>query len=102
MAGVNDDKRLFDAMIVLKRHLRSCKPCHHARQVGDPYLLCVDGIRLTLNAADRYDHMISLRAKALRDKTGTVFACPDLSKHGKSYAMLAAPLHVTGVQEGMF
>jgi hypothetical protein len=102
MSTANKDKALFDAMIVLKRHLRSCKPCTAARKAGDPYMMCREGLTKTLMAADRYDHLISLRIKALKDKAGTVFACPDLSKHGEAYALTALPLHVTGIQERMF
>lgn len=102
MSAPNRDQALFDHMIKLKRHLRSCRQCQSARKAADEYNMCRLGIRLTLNAADRYDHLISLRAKALRDKSGTIFACPDLSKHGQSYALTALPQHVVGIQDRMF
>jgi hypothetical protein len=102
MSNVNRDKNLFDAMIALKRHLRSCRECRTARKAMDPYLMCRLGMNLTLSAADRYDLLISLRARAFRDKQGTVIACPDASKHGTSYSLTAMPLHVTGIQEGLF
>lgn len=102
MSRVNQDSNLFDAMIKLKRHLRSCTQCTTARKSADPYVMCRLGLNLTLSAADRYDLLISLRARAFKDKHGTVFACPDTSKHGNSYSLTAIPLHVTGVQEGMF
>ncbi len=95
----NSDARLFDAMIQLKRHLRSCRDCSVARKAADPYRMCRLGMTLTLSAADRYDLLISLRTKAFKDKQGTVFACPDTSKHGTAYALTALPLHVTGIQE---
>jgi hypothetical protein len=98
----NADSALFDAMISLKRHLRSCNQCPVARKIKDPYLMCPDGMNLTLAAADRYDLLISLRTKAFASKQDTVFACPDPSKHGQSYSLTAIPLHVTGVQRGMF
>lgn len=99
MSLVNQDSALFDAMITLKRHLRSCKHCISARKVNDPYMLCRDGILLTLRAADKYDLLISLRTRAFASKQDTVFACPDTGKHGKSYSLTALPLHVTGVQD---
>jgi len=98
----NKDKSVYDAMILLKRHLRACKLCISARKAGDPYMMCRTGLTLTLSAADRYDHLISLRAKAFRDKRGTVIACPDVAKHGAAYALTALPLHVTGIQDGLF
>jgi hypothetical protein len=93
------DSALFDAMIELKRHLRSCKACSAARKVGDEYAMCRAGLRLTLKAADRYDLLISLRVQAFKDRQDTVFACPDTTKHGQAYALTALPLHVTGVQD---
>jgi len=94
----NNDSALFDSMIELKRHLRSCRQCTVARKAADEYAMCRAGLRLTLRAADRYDLLISLRTKAFASKQDTVFACPDLSKHGESYALTALPLHVTGIQ----
>lgn len=99
MTYANRDKMLFDAMIELKRHLRSCTDCVNARKARDPWMMCRRGANLTLEAATKYDLLISLRAEALKDKNGTVFACPDTSKHGKAYALTALPLHVTGVQD---
>jgi hypothetical protein len=98
----NSDQHLFDAMITLKRHLRSCGKCSVARKAADPYLMCRAGLNLTLRAADRYDLLISLRVKAHASEHDTVFACPDTSAHGSAYALTAQPLLVTGVQEGMF
>ena len=102
MSIANSDKALFDAMISLKRHLRSCRECRAARVVANPRGMCRDGLNLTLRAADRYDLLISLRVKAFKSKQGTVFACPDTSKHGNSYSLTAVPLHVTGIQDGLF
>jgi hypothetical protein len=102
MRAPDRDRALFDAMIELKRHLRSCTRCHSARKAADEYGMCRTGLRLTLKAADRYDLLISLRAKAFKSTQGTVFACPDTAKHGTAYSLTAAPLHVTGIQEGLF
>lgn len=99
MRPADSDKHLFDAMIELKRHLRSCKVCIAARKAADEYGMCRSGLRLTLQAADRYDLLISLRIKAFASKQDTVFACPDTSKHGNSYSLTALPLHVTGIQD---
>src|SRR5258708_19366737 len=97
----NSDQHLFDAMIQLKRHLRSCGKCSVARKAADPYLMCRAGLSLTLRAADRYDLLISLRVKAHASKQGTVFACPDPSAHGSPYALTARPFFVTRLQAGI-
>ena len=99
MSIANQDRSLFDAMIELKRHLRSCKTCHSARKVADPGWMCKTGMRLTLRAADKYDLLISLRQKAFASKQNIVFACPDTSKHGQAYALTALPLHVVAIQD---
>jgi len=59
-------------------------------------------VLMVLKAADGYDSVIKLRIKAHENKDGHVFACPDLSKHGKPYAITAPALHVVAVQDGMF
>lgn len=99
MTVANSDKACFDAMIELKRHLRSCKPCHAARKAASEQLMCRTGMRLTLKAADRYDLLISLRTQAFKSRQDTVFACPDTSRHGQAYALTALPLHVTSIQD---
>jgi hypothetical protein len=102
MSKANQDTRLYDTMILLKRHLRSCKSCIAAIKAADGYMMCKEGIWLAVRAAQRYDNLITLRAQAFKDKEGTVIACPEPSKHGKAYELTALPLHVTGVQDGLF
>lgn len=99
MSYANQDRNLFDSMIELKRHLRSCRDCIAARKAADEYRMCRTGLRLTLKAADRYDLLISLRRQAFASKQDTVFACPATSAHGKAYELTALPLHVTGIQD---
>lgn len=99
MSVVNQDRSLFDAMIELKRHLRSCKQCSVARKAADEYAMCRSGMRLTLKAADRYDLLIALRAQAFKSRQNIAFACPDTSKHGEAYALTALPLHVVAIQD---
>lgn len=102
MPRTGKDQRLYDTLTDLKRHLRTCKDCMAARKAVDPYMMCRVGILLVLKAADGYDSVIKLRIAAHSDRNGHVFACPDLAKHGKPYAITAPALHVTAVQDGMF
>lgn len=99
MTASNRDERLYDTLLVLKRHLRTCKDCMAAIKATDPYMMCRQGMMQTLKAALGYDDVIRLRVKAHNNSGGHVFACPDLTKHGKSYALTAPALHVTAVQD---
>lgn len=102
MPHVNRDKKLYDILVELKRHMRSCKDCQAARKSVDPYMMCRAGMLLTLNAAVGYDSVIRLRVAAHSNPHGHIFACPDLSKHGQPYAITAPALIVTAVQDGLF
>lgn len=96
------DQKLYDALVDLKRHLRSCKQCQSARKAVAPDEMCKLGMLYVLRAADGYDDVIKLRIQAHKNKDNHVFACPNLSLHGKAYALTAPALHVTAVQDGMF
>lgn len=99
MRHYDANTRLYDTLVTLKRHLRSCRYCGAALKANDPMAMCGAGMLLTLDAAKGYDSVVRLRIKAHSDPAGTVFACPDLSKHGKVYALTAPALLVTGVQD---
>lgn len=102
MSAPNKDQKLYDTLVDLKRHLRSCKACQAARKAMSPHDMCGAGLLLTLRAAMGYDDVIRLRIAAHSDKAGHVFACPDLMKHGRAYAITAPALHVTAMQDAMF
>jgi hypothetical protein len=96
------DDKLYQDLAMLKRHLNYCKQCKAARKAADPHAMCGLGATLVLKSAERFDQIIRLRVAAHNGPDHTVFACPDLSKHGKSYAVTAEPLVVTGVQGGLW
>jgi len=102
MPARSKDQRLYDDLLNLKRHLRTCKDCMAALKTVDPYMMCRAGLLMTLRAAQGYDSVIRLRVAAHSHGNGHVFACPDLSKHGKPYSITAPALHVTAIQDGMF
>jgi hypothetical protein len=96
------DTIAFDGLSELKRHLRSCRYCMAAKKANDPLAMCVIGIRLTWKAAMQYDNLIRLRTIAHNNPGGVIYACPDLSKHGKDYSLTASPYHAVGVQDRLF
>lgn len=104
MAGydANSDNRLADLLLELKRHLRACRKCQGAMKTRDRNLLCDHTIGLILTAAWQYDHVIPRRIAAKRKGDPHVFACPDLSAHGKASLLTAEPLLVTGIEGTLF
>lgn len=98
----NADNRLADLLLELKRHLRVCKGCIGAVKTRDKSLLCDHTIGLILTAAVQYDTVIPRRVSAHRKNVPHVFACPDISAHGKAFAITAEPLIVVGTQDALF
>jgi recombinational DNA repair protein RecR len=99
---VNADNRLAELLVELKRHLRVCRYCQGAIKTRDRSMLCEHTIGLILTAASRYDQVIPRRIAAKRRGDHHVFSCPDISAHGKSFAMTAEPLVVIGVESTLF
>lgn len=99
---VNSDNKLYDVLLELKRHMMSCRECGMSRKVDDPYLMCRQGIFLVLRAAHYSDVVAKLRIEARRDGTPTVYPCPKLSAHGKTYEQTAMPMVAVAYQGMMF
>ena len=104
MANVaaNRDNKLYELLILLKRHLHSCKLCRGAMKTNNPYDMCREGIDAVLDAAIVYDSVIGIRISARNSDQQTVFPCPRPSLHGKTYELTAIPCVVTGYQDKMF
>lgn len=102
MYDVNSDNRFADLLLDLKRHIRHCQSCAGAIRVNDHAMLCTRSRVLILTMVMQYDHVIPRRLQAKRESDRVVYACPDLTRHGKAYAMTADPLFVVGVQESLF
>src|ERR1700758_3840010 len=98
MTAASRDKKLFDILVELKRHLRSCKRCTAAKRSRVPFDMCNAGLQLTLDAAWGYDDVIRQKIAAHNHPGETVFACPDLTKHGRSYELTAQAFLVTAIQ----
>jgi hypothetical protein len=95
----NADNKLYESLIMLKRHLMTCKPCHEAKISNDPFMLCRDGLNLTLALVDFYDSIIKLRVSARNSGSVTCFPCPSLRAHGQTYELTAVPVTITGYQD---
>lgn len=95
----NSDNKLYDLLIELKRHLRTCKDCMAAMKVSEPYGMCRYCLQLILDSVKYYDVIISLRVAARNSEVKSCFPCPSLRAHGKTYELTALPVSVIGTQE---
>lgn len=102
MLSVNQDHRISQMLLELKRHFKTCSTCPAAVKSRSPDMLCNHSIGLIISIAVRYDTLIPARLQAVRDKRNVVYACPDLAAHGESYALIAEPLNAVGVQGALF
>ena len=96
------DEQTNGYFVKLRRHLLACVECKGARTASIPEHMCLQGRALTLSAADGFDIVMDLRRRATSHGSGLIYACPDLSLHGKSYVMTAQLYNVVGINEGLF
>jgi hypothetical protein len=99
---VNADYSLANRLILLKRHLNSCKQCHDARKAKSPHDMCGDGITQVLLCADKYDALIKLRLQMRDPNVQAFIPCPNTAAHGASYALMATPLLIAGELKALF
>lgn len=102
MAPRTRDERYSVHLDALRKHLKECGACKGAISAKDADGLCPEGVLLTLAAATECADIVKLQRKAYMNRDGVVFACPDLSRHGETYAKMVKPLWVTGAQEELF
>lgn len=102
MTAASRDLKLHDKLIDLKRHLRTCQRCVSAKKARDFISMCAVGLRLTVESAFLYDDLIRLKVAAHNHPGQVIYACPDLSLHGRSYQLTAYPYLATGIQDTLF
>lgn len=86
-------------LIELRQHLTRCTGCRNALQARDYDAVCTWTKGRIVNIALRWDANIGMRLKARRSDDTYIFACPDTSRHGEAYQVIAEPMHVTGIVE---
>lgn len=99
---ISGDDDLFIRLILIRRHFMACTQCRIAKKTrlfGD---MCPAGLNAMFQACLIFDDLIRLRIKASNSGQPVIYPCPDLSRHGKSYALTAYPMHAVGVQNGLF
>lgn len=98
----SSDNKLFDSLILLKRHLNECAACRAARKCNDPHMMCSSGIAMVMHCMTYYDTIIALRIQSRNASGEYVYPCPSLRAHGKTYELTALPVAVVGVQDRLF
>lgn len=96
------DQKLYDKLIELKRHLRTCARCISAKKARDFVVMCNQGLRLTTEAAWQYDDLIKLKIAAHKHPGNIIYACPNRGLHGKAFELTAHPYVATGIQDALF
>jgi hypothetical protein len=102
MASKAREDRWFLCMTLLRRHMLKCAQCKGAVKAGTTASMCLRGMRLTVNAAHEFDAILDLKKAAHQRNDGFFYPCPDVSVHGKAYALAAQPHYGRGVQTGLF
>jgi hypothetical protein len=86
----------------LRAHLMHCNNCKGAIKANDHAQLCRKCRELILTVA-RYSAVLwDLKKAAYADPGGTVYACPDIRKHGETAQDTACPLVVQAYAERLF
>lgn len=96
------DNNLYDKLMQLKSHMTRCSQCKAAGRTSSPRDMCDVGILIVLRIAAFTDAIAGMRVKAARSGMPVCYPCPDLSRHGKPYALTAAPVIVAGTQNSLF
>lgn len=102
MTSTWDDTPLFKSLNNLRRHMTGCYECRAAEKNGDLKNACNEGAILAWAVARGFSQLINLKRNAVAVGANTCYPCPDISKHGKAWAMAVPLYHVTGVQEELF
>lgn len=100
--NANRQKRSSDAVIELRRHMRSCRLCHAAQRSMTPHDMCAHGIMLVLQTVVLLDEAIKLRLRASADRDGFFYPCPNPREHGEAWSQTVTPLTAYGTQDRLF
>lgn len=98
----NRQKKSTDAVIELRKHMRTCRKCIAARKSLIPHDMCSMGMMMVLQTSILLEDAIRMRLQASADKNGFFYPCPSPEKHGLSWAQTVTPLMATGVQDRIF
>ncbi|SRR5260370_41233211 len=96
------DIRLANYIRQLRQHLSTCASCKGAIKADDHTKLCYSSRRLILMVAKLSAILWEVKKAAYANPGGTVYACPDIRKHGETAEDTACPLIVHDYAERLF
>lgn len=98
----NRDKFLADMLTDLRLHFGRCKACKGARAAKDFDSLCEYTKTALVEVAIKWDANLRVRLNNRNSMHGYLYPCPDLSLHGRTYALSADSCLVAGDQGKLF
>lgn len=96
------DYQIYDTFIALKQHLGQCGTCRPAMTAKAYFLLCQTAGEMILKCALAYDGIVSSRISARHSDSHTFYPCPDITRHGRTFALTVKPVTATGYQGTLF
>ena len=96
------DDPFFNALTILRSHVKGCFECRHIEKYSAGHLTCITGQRLATRVIYELNETLRLKVAALHSAEQIFYPCPDVTKHGEGYALVARPMKAIGVQDGLF
>lgn len=96
------DDPFFNALTALRAHVKECAKCRYI--LIDMYAIpsCGEGARRTAMVIKSMDALLKAKKAALHSAEQIFYPCPDVTKHGDGYALVARPMKAVGTQDGLF
>lgn len=96
------DDPFFNALVNMRSHLKSCSTCRNFVGYDGMSPMCITGARLIGEVVSKMDALMRLKAAAIHSAEQIFYPCPDVTRHGDGYALVARPMKAIGTQDGLF
>lgn len=96
------DDPFFNALVTLRAHVKECAKCRYILMDMSAIPNCGEGARRTANVIRTMDALLKAKAAAIHSAEQIFYPCPDVTKHGDGYALVARPMKAIGTQDGLF
>lgn len=96
------DDPFFNALVNLRAHMKECYECRYLLHDEESVPGCAKGMRLTFSVVFAMDKLLKAKLAAVHSAEQIIYPCPDVTKHGDGYALVARPMKAIGTQDGLF
>ena len=96
------DDPFFNALVSLRAHVKDCYKCKYMLADVEAAPACAEGIRRTALVMKSMDALLKAKLAAIHSAEQIFYPCPDVTKHGDGYALVARPMKAIGTQDGLF